>query len=59
MNRGNKGGNNEGASMSKLPWTPWHKVVQLRDDIRSGELSMAIFAADLHDVVIPLGRRLN
>lgn len=38
--------------MNKLPWTPWHKVVQLRDDIRSGELSMAIFAADLHDVVM-------
>jgi len=38
--------------MSKLPWTPWHKVAQLRDDIRSGELSMAIFAADLHDVVM-------
>jgi hypothetical protein len=38
--------------MSKLLWTPWHKVVRLRDDIRSGELSMAIFAADLYDVVM-------
>ena len=38
--------------MSKLSWTPWHEVVKLRDDIRSGELSMAIFAADLYDVVM-------
>jgi hypothetical protein len=38
--------------MSKLAWTPWHKVVQLRDDIKSGELSMATFAADLYDVVM-------
>ena len=34
--------------MSKLAWTPWHQVVQLRDDIKSGELSMATFAADLY-----------
>ncbi|MEW6447215.1 MAG: DUF499 domain-containing protein [Bacillota bacterium] len=38
--------------MNKLPWTPWHQVVQLRDDIRSGELSLAVFAADLYDVVM-------
>lgn len=38
--------------MSKLAWTPWHQVVQLRDDIQSGELSMATFAADLYDVVL-------
>jgi hypothetical protein len=38
--------------MSKLVWTPWHQVVQLRDDIKSGELSMAIFAADIYDVVM-------
>lgn len=38
--------------MSKLPWSPWHKVVQLRDDVRSGELSLAVFAADLYDVVM-------
>jgi Protein of unknown function (DUF499) len=31
-------------------WTPWHKVVDLRDDVRTGELSMAIFAADLDAV---------
>jgi predicted AAA+ superfamily ATPase len=38
--------------MSKVPWIPWHKAVQLRDDIRTGELSMAVFAADLYDVVM-------
>lgn len=30
---------------------PWHQVVKLRDDLRTGELSLAIFAADLYDVV--------
>ena len=38
--------------MSNLPWIPWHKVVQLRDDLRSGDLSLAIFAADLYDVIM-------
>lgn len=42
--------------MSKLPWTPWHQVVRLRDDIRSGELSLAVFAADLYDVVMGRAR---
>ena len=36
---------------------PWHEVVQLRDDLRSGELSLAVFAADLHDVVMQRGLR--
>lgn len=35
----------------KLPWTPWHQVVTLRDDLRTGELSLSQFAADLDDVV--------
>ena len=43
--------------MSKAAWTPWHKVVQLRDDLRTGELSLAIFAADLYDVVMQRGQR--
>jgi hypothetical protein len=43
--------------MSNHPWTPWHKVVSLRDDLRSGELSLAIFAADLYDVQMQKGRR--
>ncbi len=34
------------------PWKPWHQVVQLRDDLKSGELPMAIFAADLYDVMM-------
>ena len=36
---------------------PWHEVVQLRDDVRSGELSLAVFAADLYDVVMQKGQR--
>src|SRR2546425_9223442 len=42
--------------MAKLAWTPWHKVVQLREDLKSGELSLAIFAADLNDVVMGKAR---
>ena len=36
---------------------PWHEVVQLRDDVRTGELSLAVFAADLYDVVMQKGQR--
>jgi hypothetical protein len=38
--------------MSKESWTPWHKVVELRDDLKSGELALSIFAADLYDVIM-------
>lgn len=37
-------------------WTPWHKVVRLREDVRTSELSMAAFAADLHEVSLGRGR---
>lgn len=43
--------------MSKLPWTPWHKAVTLRDDLRTGELALSEFAADLYDVALKSGRR--
>ena len=36
---------------------PWHEVVQLRDDLKTGELSLAVFAADLYDVIIQKGQR--
>ncbi len=42
--------------MTALPWTPWHKAVTLRDDVRTGELSLNIFAADLYDVVMGAAR---
>jgi hypothetical protein len=38
--------------MSKAQMTPWHQVCILRDDLRTGELSLAIFAADLYDVAM-------
>jgi hypothetical protein len=38
--------------MSKLAWTPWHRVVKIRPDLKSRELSLNIFAADLYDVVL-------
>ena len=41
----------------QLPWTPWHRVVKLREDVRTGELSLADFAADLHDVMMQRGAR--
>jgi hypothetical protein len=41
----------------KPGWKPWHEVVTLRDDIKTGELSLAVFAADLYDVVLQKGRR--
>src|SRR5271157_486854 len=44
-----------GFKMSKLPWKPWHQVVQLRPDLLTGELSMTQFAADLYDVVMDRG----
>jgi len=42
--------------MAKVIHTPWHKVVKLRDDLRSGELALSIFAADLYDVAMGRGR---
>ena len=47
----------EAEMTQKLPWTPWHEVVKLREDVRTGELSLADFAADLHDVVMQKGAR--
>jgi len=38
--------------MNEMPYKPWSKVVELRDDVRTGELSLNIFAADLYDVVM-------
>ena len=37
--------------------SPWHEVVKLRGDLKTGELSLAIFAADLYDVVMQKGQR--
>ena len=42
---------------SRRPASPWHEVVQLRDDLKTGELSLAVFAADLYDVVMQQGQR--
>ena len=39
------------------PPTPWHHTVRLKSELRSGELSLAEFAADLHEVVTQAGRR--
>jgi hypothetical protein len=31
--------------MAKNPWKSWHDVVALRDDLKSGELPLPMFAA--------------
>lgn len=43
--------------MAKLPWKPWHEVVKLREDLRSGELPLHMFAADLYEVIMQRGKR--
>lgn len=43
--------------MAKLPWKAWHEVVKLRDDLRSGELPLHMFAADLYEVMMQKGKR--
>ncbi len=40
-----------------LAWTPWRDAVQLREDVKSGALSLAEFAADLYDVVMEQGSK--
>jgi hypothetical protein len=42
--------------MVKKSYTPWHQVVKLRNDLRTGELALSIFAADLYDVAMGRGR---
>ena len=36
---------------------PWRDIVRLKEELRTGELSLAEFAADLHEVTLGLGRR--
>lgn len=43
--------------MAKQPWKPWHEVVKLRDDLRSGDLPLHMFAADLYEVMMQNGKR--
>ena len=42
--------------MAKLPWKPWHEVVALRDDLKTGALSLQMFAADLYEVLMRRGK---
>jgi len=43
--------------MAKTPWKPWHDVVELRDDLKSGDLPLHMFAADLYEVLMQSGKR--
>ena len=42
---------------AKRTWTPWREAVRLRADVRTGELTLADFATDLHDVMVQRGAR--
>ena len=37
--------------------TPWRDLVHLKEELRTGELTLAEFAADLHDVAAKTGKR--
>lgn len=41
----------------KTSWKPWHEVVDIRDDLKTGELSLNLFAADLYEVLMQSGKR--
>jgi predicted AAA+ superfamily ATPase len=43
--------------MAKLPWKTWHEAVELRPDLKTGDLSMAMFAADLYEVLMRRGQQ--
>ena len=43
--------------MLKKTLKPWHEVVELKEEVRSGSLSLDEFAADLHEVMLESGRR--
>ena len=41
--------------MTKSRLKPWHEVVRLKEELRTGKLSLAQFAADLHEVTLRRG----
>ncbi|MBP9024746.1 MAG: ATP-binding protein [Phycisphaerae bacterium] len=43
--------------MAKAAWKTWHEVVKLRDDLRTGDLPLHMFAADLYEVMMQNGKR--
>ena len=44
---------------TKPSYKPWHEVVQLRDGLKTGELLLAVFAADLCDVTYNLREQVS
>ena len=43
--------------MGKSLWKCWHEAVKLREDLKSGELPLHMFAADLYEVIMQSGKR--
>jgi len=44
--------------MPPTQWKPWHQAVTLRSDLKKGDLSLAMFAADLYDVAMNKGNKI-
>jgi len=42
--------------MPKLPWKCWYEVAKIRDDLKSGDLPLSMFAADLYEVLMKRGK---
>lgn len=38
--------------MNGLSWKPWYYVLRLREDLKTGDLLLHLFAADLYGVVV-------
>lgn len=45
--------------MTKLLWTSWHRVAKISTNMKSEELSLNIFAADLCDVAMGRAKPLH
>lgn len=43
--------------MATKNWKSWHEVVALKEELKSGELSLSMFAADLYEVLMQKGER--
>lgn len=43
--------------MARRNWKSWHEIVQLRNELKTGELALHMFAADLYEVLMRSGKR--
>lgn len=43
--------------MAELPWKSWDELLTLREDLRTGELPLHMFAADVYEALMQRGKR--